>query len=177
MQGRDVIGGGADAGFDERFANPIARGRAADEEVVDVTVLVLRKLDEIAETELRVPRRRLAAAAIPLVEMGQEETEERRLQLVEARVVSDEVEVGLVARAVEREDAHAVGEVLVVRHDESAVAEAEEILRRKEAVCRHDAVLRDARCTERLRSVLDQRDAELRQARPSAPGGRTDARA
>jgi len=59
VQGRDVIGGSADAGLDERFANPIARARAADEEVIDVTVLILRQLDEIAETEpaARGPRR------------------------------------------------------------------------------------------------------------------------
>ena len=142
-----------------------------------MAVLVLRQLDEIAETELGVARGRLAAAAVPLVEMRQEEAEERRLQLVEARVVADEVEVDLVARAVEREDAQTVGELLVVRDDEPAVAEAEEILRRKEAVCRDDTVLRDARRAERLRGVLDQRDAELRQLVQRRRAGRRDARA
>src|ERR1700704_3409788 len=128
MQRRDVIGGGADAGFDESFANPVARARAANEEVIDVAILILGQLDEIAETKLRVPGGSLAAAAVPLVEMRQEEAEERRLQLVEGGVVADEVEVGLVARAVEREHAYAVGEILVIRDDESTVPEAEKVL-------------------------------------------------
>ena len=163
MQRRDVIGRGADPGFDERLADAVARGRAADEEVVDVTVLVLRQLDEIAEAELGVARGSFAAAAIPFVEMRQEEPEERRLQLVEPRVVADEVEVDLVARAVEGEDAQTLGERVVVRDDEAAVAEAEEVLRREEAVRREDTVLRNARRAECLRGVLDQRHAELRQ--------------
>src|SRR5205807_10126612 len=123
--------------------------------VIDVAVLVLRELHEVAEAKLGVARRSIAATAVPLVEMRQEEPEERRLQLVEARVVADEVEVGLVARAVERENAHAVREIFVVRDNETAIAEAEEILRRKEAVRRDDAMLRDARCAKRLRGVLD----------------------
>ena len=126
-----------------------------------MTRLVLRQLDEIAEAELGVPRGGFAAAAVPLVELRQEEAQERRLQLVEPRVVADEVEVGLVARAVEREHAHAFGERLVARRDEAAVAEAEEVLRREEAVRRDEALLRHARRAERLRRVLDHRDAEL----------------
>ena len=163
MQRRDVVRRRADACLDESRANPVARGRAADEEVVDVAVLVERQIDELAEAELGVPRGSLAATAVPLVEMRQEEAEERRLQLVEPRVVADEVEVDLVARAVEGEDAQSLGELFVVRHDEPAVAEAEEVLRREEAVRREDTVLRDTRRAERLRRVLDQRQAELRQ--------------
>ena len=130
--------------------------------------LVLGQLDELAEPELRVPGRHLAAAAVPLVEMRQEDPQERRLQLVETRVVADEVEVGLVAGAVEREHADAVGELLVARRDEAAVAEAEEVLRREEAVRRHETVLR--RLRERRRPAPHPRSAAHRAARASGIG-------
>ena len=138
----------------------VALGRAADEQVVDVAGLVLRQLDELAEPELGVASGDLAPAAIPPVEVREEDAQHPRLQLVEAGVVTDEVELVLVARPVEREHLHAVGELVVVRHDEAAVADAEEVLRRIEAVRGGDAALRDARGAERLCRVLDHRDAE-----------------
>ena len=61
----------------------------------------------------------------------------------------------------EREQAHALCERLVVRHDEPAVAEAKEVLRRIEAVRRDRPVVRDAGRTERLCRVFDDRYAEL----------------
>ena len=82
-------------------------------------VLVLRDLDELTEAELCVARRRLAPARRPLRELPDQHAQERGLELVEARVVADELEVGLVARAVEREHADALGEVVVVRGDEA----------------------------------------------------------
>src|SRR5919197_391815 len=109
-----------------------------------------RQLDELAEAELGVARSGLAAAAVPLVEVRQEDAQERRLQLVEARVVPHEVEVVLVPRAVEREQADAVGELRVARRHEPAVAEAEEVLRREEAVGGDEPLLRDAGRAERL---------------------------
>ena len=50
-------------------------------------------------------------------------------------------------------------ELRVVDGDEAAVAEREEVLGREEAEGRGDA-RRDARCAERLRGVLDHRQAE-----------------
>ena len=123
--------------------------------------LVLRDLDELAEPELGVAGGRGAARLVPAGELRQEDAQERGLQLVEARVVADELEVGLVLRAVEGEQLDAVGELLVVRRDEAAVAEAEEVLRGIEAEGRDRAVLRDLRGAERLRRVLEHRHAEL----------------
>ena len=88
----------------------------------------------------------------------------RGLDLVEARVVADELEVDLVAlEPWKREQPHALGELLVVGRDEAAVAEREEVLRRIEAERRGDAGARDRRRAERLRGVLDQRQAERRE--------------
>jgi hypothetical protein len=163
MERRDVIGRGADLRVVQRGDDAVALRRAADEEVVDVAGLVLRKVDEIAETELRVPRGGLTPSLRPPVELCEKDTEERGLQLVEPRVVADEVEVDLVRRAVERKHAHALEQRLVVRRDETAVADAKEVLRREEAERRDVADLRDAGRAERLRGVLDHRHAELRQ--------------
>src|SRR6185437_5784064 len=69
MQRRHVIRGGADLRLDERLANTTPLGRAADEQVVDVAGLVPRQVDELAETELCVARRSIAAAAVPFVEV------------------------------------------------------------------------------------------------------------
>src|SRR2546426_11567491 len=102
--------------------------------------LVHRQLDELAEPELGIVRCGLRRAAVPGVELGEEEAKEPSLELVEAGVVADEVEIPLVARAVKREHAHAVGKLRVARRDEAAVAEAEEVLRRIEAVGRDCAL-------------------------------------
>src|SRR5207302_430782 len=82
--------------------------RPADEQVVDVAGLVRRQVDELAEPELGIPRGGLAPATVPPVEMREEDAQHRRLHLVEARVVADEVEIGLVSRAVEGEHPHAL---------------------------------------------------------------------
>jgi hypothetical protein len=66
---------------------------------------------------------------------------------------------------VEAKDAHAVGELLVGRGDQTAVAETKEILRGVEAVRRRDAGRRRSGRAERLRGVLDDRDPERRQFR------------
>ncbi len=124
--------------------------------------LVGGKLHEVAEPELRVARGGLAAAARPLLELLEEQAQERGLELVEARVVADELEVDLVARAVEGEHVHPLAELVVVDRDEPAVAEAEEVLRRVEAERRRDA-RPDPRRAERLRGILDHRQAELRE--------------
>ena len=59
--------------------------------------LVLRQIDELAEPELGVPRSDLTPTAVPFVELRQEDAEKGSLELVESRVVADEVEVLLVA--------------------------------------------------------------------------------
>src|SRR4051794_32908466 len=105
MERRHVVGGVADAGVRQSGDDAIAVGRTRDEEVVDVARLVLRQVHELAEPKLRISRDSCAATFCPAVELLEEDAQERRLQLVEARVVADEVEVDLVARAVESENA------------------------------------------------------------------------
>ena len=61
-----------------------------------MTRLVQGQLHELAEPQLRVARGGLASTTRPLLEVLEEDAEERRLKLVEPRVVADEVEVGLV---------------------------------------------------------------------------------
>ncbi len=163
VERRRVVRRGSDSRLGERGANPVALARTADEEVVDVTRVILRKLHELAEPELRVTGRRRAARLVPARELRQEDAQERGLQLVEAGVVADEVEGRLVARAVEGEELNAVGELLVARRHQPAVAEAEEVLRGVEAERRDRAVLCDARRTEGLGRVLEHWDAELDQ--------------
>jgi hypothetical protein len=64
---------------------------------------------------------------------------------------------------------------LVGRGDQAAVAEGEQVLGREEAEGRGDAGRRHSLRTERLRGVLDDRDAERRQRREVGRGGRTGA--
>ena len=125
--------------------------------------LVLRNLHELPEAELGVAGGRGAARLVPARELRQEDAQERGLQLVEPRVVTDEVELLLVLRAVEREELDALRELVVVRRHEPAVTEAEEILRGIEAEGRDRALLRDAGRAERLRRILEHGDAELDQ--------------
>ena len=91
--------------------------------------------------------------------MRQEDPEHRGLDGVEPRVVADQVEVLLVARAVEAEHPDPVGELGVVHRDETAVAESEQVLRREEAEGRGDA-RRDSLRAECLSRVLDDRHVE-----------------
>ena len=74
----------------------------------------------------------LAAPVGPLVEMRQLHAQDRRLELVQARVVADLLVVDLVARAVEAQDARLFGDPLVGGDDHAAVAEAAEVLGREE---------------------------------------------
>jgi hypothetical protein len=125
--------------------------------------LVLRQIAGVAEAELGVARGRLAPLRDPRVELGQEDPQDGGLQLVEARVVAEQLEVDLVAGAVEAEHAHALRELRIVRGDETPVAEREQVLRRVEAERRRNAGAGNLRRAEGLRRVLDHRDAELRE--------------
>jgi hypothetical protein len=127
-----------------------------------VARLILGQLNELAEPELGVARGRFAPGASPLVQVRQEDAEEGGLKLIESRVVAHELEVGLVARAVECQHPDPLREVFVICRDESSVAEAEEVLRRVEAEGR-DGRARDPGRAERLGRILDQRHAQLRQ--------------
>ena len=131
--------------------------------MVDVARLVGGQLDELAEPELGVARGRLAPCGVPAGEVRQEDAEHRGLDGVEPRVRPDELEGLLVARAVEAQHPHALGDLVVEARHEPAVAEREEVLRREEAERRADAGLRDALGAERLRGVLDQREPERRE--------------
>src|SRR5205085_2562274 len=115
VQRRRVVDARPDLGLAQGRADAVALGRTADEEVVDVAGILRGQLDQLAEAELRVPRRRLAPLAVPAVDVAEEEAQEGGLELVEARVVADQVEVGLVARAVEGQQAETVGELLARR--------------------------------------------------------------
>ena len=105
VERRDVVRGVADPGRRERLAEAVALGRADDVHVVDVAGLVGRQLAELAEPELLVARGGLAARGVPAVDLAEEEAQHGGLQLVEARVVADRLEVLLVARAVEAQHA------------------------------------------------------------------------
>ncbi len=63
----------------------------------DVPGLVLGQLDELPEAQVRVPRRRPAPGVVPAVDLGEKEAQGGSLQLVEARVVADELEGLLVS--------------------------------------------------------------------------------
>ncbi len=156
-------------------ADAVALGRAADEEVVDVARLVDRKLAQLAEPELRVARRGLAARGRPAVELAQEDAQRRRLQLVEARVVADVLERLLRLRAVEAEHPDPLRELGVAHRDQAAVAEAEEVLGRIEAERRGDPGAGDLRRAEGLRRVLDDRQAERGQLGERRRAGRRGA--
>jgi hypothetical protein len=162
MQRRQVVRRAADLRLAQRGDDRVAVGRTADEQVVDVSGLVLGRRHEVAEPEVAVALGRLAAQARPVVEVPQEDAQHRGLDLVEPRVVADVVEVDLVARAVEPEPADAFAELRIVGRDEAAVAEGEEVLGRIEAVRRGDARLPDTRRAEGLSGVLDERRPERR---------------
>src|SRR4051795_2583797 len=163
VERRRVVRRRRDSRLAQRRADRVALARPADEEVVDVARLIQRNLHELAEAQLGVPGRRSAPRLVPACELRQEDAQERGLQLVEARVVSDELEVGLVLGAVEGEELDALRKLVVVRRHEPTVAEAEEVLRRVEAEGRDRAVLRDFRGAESLRGVLEDGNAELDQ--------------
>src|SRR5439155_5232861 len=120
-----------------------------------------RQLAELAEPQLRVARRGLAPKLRPRTEPAEEDAEHGGLQLVQARVVANELKVHLVARAVETKHPHAVAELLVRDRDQTAVTEREEVLRRIEAERRRDSDTTDVRRAECLRRGLDHRHAEL----------------
>src|SRR6185503_13359638 len=109
-------------GLVERGGEPLALARTDDVHVVDVPGLVGRKLADVAEAELRVGLRCRAPAFVPLVEVAEEDAQRRGLQLVEARVVADDVKRLLVTGAVEAEETDAVGELGAGGRDEAAVA-------------------------------------------------------
>ncbi len=145
------------------LAEPVALGAAGAEEVVDVAGLVGGQLDQVAQPQLGVARRRLATQLVPAVDLVEEDAQEGRLHLVETRVVAHVLEQLLVARAVEAEHAHAGRQLLVVGGDQAAVPEAEEVLGREEAEGGSDALLPDPVASEGLGSVLDHRQSVRRQ--------------
>src|SRR5438477_6208829 len=81
-----------------------------------------------------VARRKVAAALVPGIEMGELDAQESGLQLVEPRIVAAlEVHV-LHAAAVVAQHAQALGERSIVSRDRAAIAEGADILGRKEGV-------------------------------------------
>ena len=95
------------------------------------------QLGELAEPGRLVVAARRAAALAPGVEVRQLEPQQRRLQLVEARVVAHQLEALLVARAVEAQHPHALGDLVVRARHRAAVAEAAEVLGGEEGEAGH----------------------------------------
>jgi hypothetical protein len=160
MERRHVVRGTRDLRAPQGLGDLGPARRADDVQVVDVTRLVGRELDVLAETELRHTWLRLRVGRVPSGETRQEDAEHRGLYGVETGVRADELEGPLVAGAVEAEHPHTVRDVVVRARHEPAVAEREEVLRREEAEGRADPGLRDSVGAERLRGVLDEREPE-----------------
>jgi hypothetical protein len=92
------------------------------------------------------------------------DAQDRRLQRVEPRVVADQLEGLLVARPVEAQHPHALGDLVVACEHRAAVAEGAEVLGREEGQSggraqRARAAGRRTRA-ERLRGVLEHGHAE-----------------
>jgi hypothetical protein len=165
MERGRVIDRAADLRLLQRRTDAVAFGRATDEEVIHVSGLVLGQLARLAQPQLRIPRGSLATRSNPPVELAEEDAQHRCLDLVEARVVTDHLEVDLVARAVEPQHPHALRELVVARRHEPAVPDAEEVLRRIEAERGRDTRPADVRRAECLRRVLDHRRPQLHELR------------
>jgi hypothetical protein len=65
VQRGDVVRRAADLGLAELCDDPVALGRTANDQVVDVAGLVFGHLHELAEPELGVARRRLTTCLRP----------------------------------------------------------------------------------------------------------------
>ena len=97
MERGRVIDGTPDSRLLQGGADPVTVEGTADEQVVDVTGLVLGELAGGAEPELGVPTGGLTTRGNPAVELREEDAQHGRLDLVEPRVVADQLEVDLVA--------------------------------------------------------------------------------
>ena len=106
-------------------------------------------------------RRRLR----PAVELGQQHPQDRRLELVQARVVAHVLERPLVARAVEPQRARQLRDAVIVGRDRAAVAEAGEVLGGVERERGHVAERSGAPAVEArargLGGILQYRQPEL----------------
>ena len=107
--------------------------------------------------------RGLPPEQVPAVELRQKDAESGRLDLVQSRVVTDELEALLVPGAVKSQHPDRLGEALVARRDEAPVPDAEQVLRREEAERAGDADRPGPAAfhgrTERLRGVFDHRNS------------------
>ena len=115
----------------------------------------LGQRDELAEPGSRVGLRERPAALVPVVEARQRDSQDRRLERVEARVAADPL-VGVLSREPWKRSSRARSASSRRGGDRAAVAEAEEVLGREEAegrdvaqccrrACRRDARRRPAR--------------------------------
>src|SRR5207253_636841 len=107
VEGRHVVGRRSDLRTLQGGTDAIAFGRAAHEQVVDVTGLVRREIAELTQSQFRIAGGGFSTQLRPHVEPPEEDAQRSGLQLVEARVVADELEVDLVTGAVETEEATA----------------------------------------------------------------------
>ena len=102
----------------------VPRGRHA--------LLDARQLGQLAEPGIAIAALRIAAAAGPFIQVRQLHPQDRRLELVQPRVVAERLIADLVARAVEAQEPGLFGEGAVGGDDCSAVSEAGEVLGRVE---------------------------------------------
>jgi hypothetical protein len=166
VRGNPVVDLVADPGLLQR-ARERVHGLVADHVQVPRRIAArggLRQPHELAEPGPFVVRGGGAAAVAPGVEVRQLDPQDRGLQLVEARVVPDELERALVLGAVEAQQPDRRVELRVVRDDGAAVPERAEVLRREERERRDRperarAAVRRERA-RRLGGVLDDRHAE-----------------
>jgi len=142
-----------------------------------VTVLIERQLDEIAETKLRIPGCSVAATAVPPRRDGRGRGGGTTPVARRGVSCTDEVEVGS-CRASRGTRARGRGRQDSRRSTRRGRRRRGRTSSSSGRSCRveTDAALRDARCTEGLRRILDQRDTQLRQLVPALPVARTDAR-
>src|SRR5205823_11256727 len=122
-----------------------------------------RQRPVLAEPSRLIVRRGRPTAGGPLVEVGEQDAQYCRLQLIQARVVARLLEGGLVAGAVKAKDPRALGNALVVGRDRAAIAETWQVLGGEEGEGR-DRAKRPRVATMRdgaggLRGVLDHGQA------------------
>src|ERR671918_520137 len=92
-----------------------------------------RRENYAGETRVGVATAGLPATFRPGVQLREEDAEERRLQLVQARIDPDGLERALVPRAVRAQQADALCQLVVVGRHCARVAERGQVLRRIEA--------------------------------------------
>ena len=166
VQRRRVVGGAGHAGGLEGGGDFVAPLAARHVEVVDVSkALGHGRAAHVGRQAGVVPGRHLGAPRVPAVDPGEADPQHRRLDLVEARVEADVVEVHLVAAAVEAQQAGHLDELGDAAGHQATVAVAAQALGREEAedgeVAKAAGAAPLVARAERLAGVFDDHQAVL----------------